>query len=258
MHLVNSKEELQEQAPSTAKMSKSAFGDESIYLEKYIQRARHIEIQVFGLKNDVLHFYERECSIQRRFQKIIEETPAPNISRNKILEIAEDAVKLAQYINYEGAGTVEFVYDEQQNQHYFLEMNTRIQVEHAITEECTNIDLIELQIKHAFENSISLTQQDIQPQGHSIECRIYAENPQMNFLPSPGKITKLSFQENEFTRIDDGINEGDQVSFYYDPMIAKIITKAKTRNESMLKMENALENSQIEGIKTNIDFLKKL
>ena len=258
MQIVNNFNELKSAIEKTKNLAKKAFGNSDIFLEKFIRNSRHIEIQVFGYgEKGAVHFYERDCSIQRRFQKIIEESPAPKVEQSIIKEMAEMSVNFASDQKYEGAGTIEFIYDIDQKKFYFLEMNTRIQVEHPVTEEITGVDLVELQIKYALNlDSTSILQSDISKNGNSLECRLYAEDPKKNFLPSPGKITKLRFPEvNKDIRLDIGVDEGDEISFYYDPMIAKIISKGVSRAEVIKKMKNFLEKMEIEGIKTNKSFL---
>ena len=258
MQIVNNFNELKSAIEKTKNLAKKAFGNSDIFLEKFIRNSRHIEIQVFGYgEKSAVHFYERDCSIQRRFQKIIEESPAPKVEQSIIKEMAEMSVNFASDQKYEGAGTIEFIYDIDQKKFYFLEMNTRIQVEHPVTEEITGVDLVELQIKYALNlDSTNILQSDISKNGNSLECRLYAEDPKKNFLPSPGKITKLRFPEvNKDIRLDIGVDEGDEISFYYDPMIAKIISKGVSRAEVIKKMKNFLEKMEIEGIKTNKSFL---
>mgnify|MGYP001307767656 FL=1 len=258
MQIVNNFNELKSAIEKTKNLAKKAFGNSDIFLEKFIRNSRHIEIQVFGYgEKSAVHFYERDCSIQRRFQKIIEESPAPKVEQSIIKEMAEMSVNFASDQKYEGAGTIEFIYDIDQKKFYFLEMNTRIQVEHPVTEEITGVDLVELQIKYALNlDSTSILQSDISKNGNSLECRLYAEDPKKNFLPSPGKVTKLRFPEvSEDIRLDIGVDEGDEISFYYDPMIAKIISKGENRSEVIKKMKNFLEKMEIEGIKTNKSFL---
>ena len=258
MQIVNNFNELKSAIEKTKNLAKKAFGNSDIFLEKFIRNSRHIEIQVFGYgEKSAVHFYERDCSIQRRFQKIIEESPAPKVEQSIIKKMAEMSVNFASDQKYEGAGTIEFIYDIDQKKFYFLEMNTRIQVEHPVTEEITGVDLVELQIKYALNlDSTSILQSDISKNGNSLECRLYAEDPKKNFLPSPGKVTKLRFPEvSEDIRLDIGVDEGDEISFYYDPMIAKIISKGENRSEVIKKMKNFLEKMEIEGIKTNKSFL---
>ena len=258
MQIVNNFNELKSAVDKTKNLAKKAFGNSDIFLEKFIRNSRHIEIQVFGYgEKSAVHFYERDCSIQRRFQKIIEESPAPKVDQSIIKKMAEMSVKFASDQKYEGAGTIEFIYDIDQKEFYFLEMNTRIQVEHPVTEEITGVDLVELQIKFALNlDSTRVLQNDIIKKGNSLECRLYAEDPKKNFLPSPGKISKLRLPEvSKDIRIDIGVGEGDEISFYYDPMIAKIIAKGENRYETIKKMKSFLESFEIDGIKTNKTFL---
>ena len=258
MQIVNNFNELKSAVDKTKNLAKKAFGNSDIFLEKFIRNSRHIEIQVFGYgEKSAVHFYERDCSIQRRFQKIIEESPAPKVDQSIIKKMAEMSVKFASDQKYEGAGTIEFIYDIDQKKFYFLEMNTRIQVEHPVTEEITGVDLVELQIKYALNlDSTRVLQNDIIKKGNSLECRLYAEDPKKNFLPSPGKISKLRLPEvTKDIRIDIGVGEGDEISFYYDPMIAKIIAKGENRYETIKKMKSFLESFEIDGIKTNKTFL---
>ena len=258
MQIVNNFNELKSAVDKTKNLAKKAFGNSDIFLEKFIRNSRHIEIQVFGYgEKSAVHFYERDCSIQRRFQKIIEESPAPKVDQSIIKKMAEMSVKFASDQKYEGAGTIEFIYDIDQKKFYFLEMNTRIQVEHPVTEEITGVDLVELQIKYALNlDSTRVLQNDITKKGNSLECRLYAEDPKKNFLPSPGKISKLRLPEvSKDIRIDIGVGEGDEISFYYDPMIAKIIAKGENRYETIKKMKSFLESFEIDGIKTNKTFL---
>ena len=258
MQIVNNFNELKSAVDKTKNLAKKAFGNSDIFLEKFIRNSRHIEIQVFGYgEKSAVHFYERDCSIQRRFQKIIEESPAPKVDQSIIKKMAEMSVKFASDQKYEGAGTIEFIYDIDQKKFYFLEMNTRIQVEHPVTEEITGVDLVELQIKYSLNlDSTRVLQNDITKKGNSLECRLYAEDPKKNFLPSPGKISKLRLPEvSKDIRIDIGVGEGDEISFYYDPMIAKIIAKGENRYETIKKMKSFLESFEIDGIKTNKTFL---
>ena len=237
---------LLESIEKTKNLAQKAFGNSNIFLEKFIANARHIEIQIFGFgENGAIHLFERDCSIQRRFQKIIEESPAPNIDNSILNKMAECAVQFVSNQKYEGAGTVEFIYDIDNNNFYFLEMNTRIQVEHPVTEVITNLDLVEMQIKYALsKGNFILQQNEVKRSDYAIECRLYAEDPSKKFLPSPGKITKLRIPKiSKNIRLDIGVGEGDEITFYYDPMIAKIIAKGDSRNKSIENM---------------IDFLKEI
>ena len=261
MKVANNFDHLVEAIEKTKNLAEKAFGNNDVLVEKFIANARHIEIQVFGFgEKGAIHCYERDCSIQRRFQKIIEESPAPNIENSIIHEMSECAVNFATNQHYEGAGTVEFIYDIEEKKFYFLEMNTRIQVEHPVTEVITNLDLVEMQIKFALKmNGYKTHQDDVDSSGHAIECRLYAEDPSKNFLPSPGKITKLRIPEiSKNIRLDIGVDEGDEITFYYDPMIAKIIAKGESRKKSIEKMIDFLTKIKIEGIHTNQSFLLKV
>ena len=259
MQIVKNYNELVKSIEKTKNLAKKAFGNSDIFLEKFIKNARHIEIQIFGFgEKKAVHFFERDCSIQRRFQKIIEESPAPKIEPTIINKMAESAVSFATNQKYEGAGTIEFIYDIDEKKFYFLEMNTRIQVEHPVTEAITNSDLVEMQIKFALGMDLDLIEQNnINRTGHAIECRLYAEDPSKNFLPSPGKISKLKIPNIGLTniRLDIGVDEGDEISFYYDPMIAKIISKGANRVECINNMIKYLKEFEIEGINTNKSFL---
>ena len=259
MQIVKNYNELVKSIEKTKNLAKKAFGNSDVFLEKFIKNARHIEIQIFGFgEKKAVHFFERDCSIQRRFQKIIEESPAPKVESTIINKMAESAVNFATNQKYEGAGTIEFIYDVDEKKFYFLEMNTRIQVEHPVTESITNSDLVEMQIKFALGIDLDLKEQNkINRTGHALECRLYAEDPSKNFLPSPGKISKLKIPNIGLTniRLDIGVDEGDEISFYYDPMIAKIISKGANRVESINNMIKYLKEFEIEGINTNKSFL---
>ena len=267
MRIVYAEAALNEALEATAREAKNYFGDDTIYIEKYIATPRHIEVQILGDQHGhIIHLYERECSLQRRHQKIVEEAPSSTISPLIRESICEAAIKLATAIGYYSAGTMEFLLDEAQH-FYFLEMNTRIQVEHPITELTTGIDIVEQQILIANGQPLSFVQTDIQQEGHAIECRIYAEDPTNNFLPSPGTITYYQEPQPEADthlsgqtiRIDGMLLQtGDIVSDNYDPMISKLITWAKTREEARHTMLLALEQYHIQGIKNNILFLKGL
>ncbi|MBP1760568.1 MAG: accC [Firmicutes bacterium] len=262
MQVVESPENLQKAFETCQARAKSSFGNSTVYLEKYFGKARHIEIQVFADKfGNVVHLGERECSIQRRHQKVVEESPSPVVNSQMRSQMGNDAVKAAQAIGYVGAGTVEFLVDENLN-YYFLEMNTRLQVEHPVTEMVTGTDLLIEQIKVAAGYKLSWTQNDIDMNGHAIECRLYAEDS-CTFRPSTGVITKLVFPEldledGEFVRFDSGIREGYKVSAYYDPMLIKIIVKAPTRQRSLELMYEVLGKTQVEGVKTNTALLQSI
>lgn len=260
MKRVDKLEDLCETVEATENMAAKAFGDGSVYLEKLIEQPRHIEIQVFGFGDGrAVHYFERECSIQRRFQKIVEESPAPGLPATTRDAMAEAAIALAKAERYMGAGTVEFIMAPD-GDFYFLEMNTRIQVEHPVTEMITGEDLIALQLRLARGDDLSaIAQTDIAATGHAIECRIYAENPEKNFLPSPGPLKVFSPPtESKVVRIDTGLRQGDQVTYFYDPMIAKLVAQGDDRSAAIENMLAALNDFHIEGIATNISFLKRV
>lgn len=235
--------------------AKSSFNDDEIYIEKFIQNPRHVEIQILADEHgNIVHLGERDCSIQRKHQKIIEETPSTAIDDRLRDKIGEAAVKAAKVAGYTSCGTVEFLVDKNKN-FYFMEMNTRIQVEHPITEMRTGIDIVKEQIKIAAGESLKFKQKDIVFKGYSIECRINAENPYKNFIPCPGKITGLNLPGGNGIRVDTAIYEGYTIPPYYDSMIAKVIVYGITRNEAIAKMKRALEELVIDGIETNRDFL---
>ena len=238
--------------------AKISFNDDSLYIEKFIENPRHVEIQVLADEyGNVVHLGERDCSVQRRNQKMIEETPSGIISNKLRKKMGEVAVEAAKKIGYTNAGTIEFLVDKNQN-FYFMEMNTRVQVEHPVTEMVTGIDVIKEQIKIASGEKLSLTQKDITFNGHSMECRINAENPDKNFMPCPGTITGLHLPGGNGIRVDTAIYSGYTIPMNYDSMIAKVIVHGKDRNESICKMKSALAEFAVEGITTNVDFLYKI
>lgn len=238
--------------------AKSAFGDESVYLEKYIERSRHVEFQVLADNfGNVAHLFERECSIQRRHQKIVEETPSQALNPELREKMGETAKKVIKVSGYNNAGTVEFLLDEDKN-FYFLEVNARLQVEHPVTELTSGVDLVHQQLLIAAGEKLSFKQEDIKPRGHAIECRIYAEDPLHNFLPSSGKVLFLKEPQGPGVRHDSGIYDGCDVPIYYDPILAKLIVWAEERDLACQRMVNALNDYVILGIKTTIDFLKEV
>ncbi|RLD61229.1 MAG: acetyl-CoA carboxylase biotin carboxylase subunit [Bacteroidetes bacterium] len=256
MRIIWSEEEFEPHWASARQESAPAFGNDGMYLEKYIEGPRHIEIQIIGdQKGNACHLSERDCSIQRRHQKLLEETPSPFMTDELREKMGEAAVLAATSIKYEGVGTVEFLVDKHRN-FYFMEMNTRIQVEHPITEEVINFDLIKEQIKVAA--GISIKGINYYPQMHAIECRVNAEDFKNNFRPSPGKITTLHTPGGHGVRVDTHVYAGYTIPPYYDSMIAKLITVARTREEAIKKMQRALEEFVIEGIETTIPFHRKL
>ena len=258
MRLVSRPEQLRATAEATQSMAAKSFGDGSIYLERYIERARHVEIQVFGFgKGKAIHLYERDCSIQRRFQKVVEESPAPGLPDAVREKMVAAATRLCCDQSYEGAGTVEFVMDADTLEFFFLEMNTRIQVEHPVTEMNTGRDLVAMQLELARGTLRNFSQEEVSALGHAIECRIYAENPAKNFLPSPGLLLRFSLpQPARDLRIDSGFRAGDEVTFFYDPLIAKVICHGPTRDAAIQRMLQALEEIDIEGPATNLAFLR--
>lgn len=256
MRKISNDSEFESAFESTKREALKAFTDDSVYLEKYIVNPKHIEVQIIADKHgNYRHLFERECSIQRRHQKIIEEAPSifvDEITREKITEAALNAAKAC---NYSNAGTIEFLMDKNKD-FYFLEMNTRLQVEHPVTEMITGIDLVAEQISIAAGNNISFSQSDININGYALECRIYAEDPVNGFLPSTGTISHYNQPSGPGVRVDSGSSSGSEISIYYDPMISKLITYSKNRNETINKMKRALSEYYISGLTTNIDFLK--
>jgi 3-methylcrotonyl-CoA carboxylase alpha subunit len=260
MKRVDAEEALQATIESAQAMAQKAFGQAEVYLERFVAQARHIEIQVFGYGDGrAVHLFERECSVQRRFQKIVEESPAPHLPATVRTAMAEAAVALARSQRYAGAGTVEFIVDAASHEFFFLEMNTRIQVEHAVTECVTGWDLVQAQIQLAAGELAPVAQADIRSQGAAIECRLYAENPAKNFMPSPGLLKRLVLPPASATlRVDCGVREGDAVTPYYDPMVAKLIAHGPDRAAAMATMQEALLSLEIEGIRHNGLFLQTL
>ena len=242
---------------STAKTeAMKYFGNDEVYIEKFFQNPRHIEVQILSGKNRTVHLHERDCSVQRRHQKLIEETPSPILTDKIRKDLFERTVNMVTKIGYEGAGTVEFIYEDEK--FFFLEMNTRIQVEHPVTEVVTGIDIIKEQIHIAFTGETALTQNDIKPRGHAIECRINAEDPSKNFQPSPGTIG-ICHQPSGFrTRVDGSIFQGYKITPYYDSMVCKLICHGRNRNEAIQRMLRSLDEFVIEGITSTIELHKKL
>jgi 3-methylcrotonyl-CoA carboxylase alpha subunit len=258
MRVVFSKEALLEAVYSARREAKSAFNNETLLLEKYLENSRHIEFQILGDHHGkIVHLFERECSIQRRYQKIIEESPSPSLSSDLRKKLTVAALKLAKKVNYHNAGTVEFIVDEN-DQFYFLEMNTRLQVEHPVTECLTGVDLVKAQILVAEGHPLSEFLPEIKQQGAAIECRLYAEIPTRDFLPATGVILDWNLSQNTPVRIDSGVELGDVVSIYYDPMLAKLICHGDTREQARRKMVSSLENLSVLGIETNREFLLAL
>ena len=255
MRIVRDEKQLREGLESTAREAKKYFGDGTVYIEKYLEKPRHIEFQVLGDNfGNVIHVFERECSIQRRYQKIIEEAPSVTLTPEIREKMGETAVKICKEIGYNNAGTIEFLVDKNLN-FFFLEMNTRIQVEHPVTELTTGLDLVKEQIFISAGNPLRYKQKDIAQKGHAIETRIYAEDPSNSFLPSPGKMTFYKEPAGKDTRVDTAVKEATEIKSLYDPMISKLIVYGKNRNEAIGKLESALSEYVIHGIQTNIAFL---
>ena len=250
MRIINNVKEFEKLWKDAKNESKAAFGNEDLYIEKYIEEPRHIEIQIVGDKyGNVSHLSERDCSIQRRHQKLIEETPSPFVTEELRKKMGETSVKAGKAIKYEGAGTIEFIVDKNKN-YYFMEMNTRIQVEHGVTEEVTDFDLIKEQIK--VTDGVKVSGNNYYPKLHAIECRINAEDPKNNFIPSPGKVSNFHVPGGHGVRVDTHIYSGYTIPPNYDSMIAKIITTHQSRKEAIVRMKRALEEFVIEGVKTTI------
>ena len=256
MKIVNKEEEFEDLFLTAKLEAKKFFGNDEVYIEKFFQNPRHIEVQVLSGKNGTVHLHERDCSVQRRHQKLIEETPSPILTNELRKELFDKTVKMVSQIGYEGAGTVEFIYED--NKFYFLEMNTRVQVEHPVTEVVTGIDIIKEQIYIAYTGETALKQEDIKPRGHAIECRINAEDASKNFQPSPGTIAMCHQPSGFRTRVDGAIYQGYKVTPYYDSMICKLICHGRNRTEAIQRMKRSLDEFIIDGIETTIDLHKKL
>jgi len=256
MRIVENPEEFEEQMKLAISEATSAFGDGSVFVEKYVAGPRHIEIQVLGDKHgNVVHLFERECSIQRRHQKVIEEAPSSVLTEAIRMEMGRCAVDVAKACNYYGAGTVEFLLDENKN-FYFLEMNTRLQVEHPVTEMITGLDLVREQINVARGEELAFKQEDLKISGHAMEVRVYAEDPTNNFLPDIGNLKTYKRPQGSGVRVDDGFEEGMDIPIYYDPMIAKLITYSATRTQAIDRMIRAIEEYEITGVQTTLGFCK--
>ncbi|KAL9650872.1 hypothetical protein ABK040_016811 [Willaertia magna] len=261
MKLVHKEEEFSEQLSAAKSEAKASFGDERVLIEKYITTPRHVEIQVFAdTLGNCVYLFERDCSVQRRHQKIIEEAPAPGLSDEVRKAMGESAVDAAKAVGYVGAGTVEFIMDNQDQTYYFMEMNTRLQVEHPVTEMITNQDLVEWQLQVASGNPLPLLQNQLKVNGHAFEARIYAENPEKNFMPGTGVLRYLNPPEEVEgeVRVETGVRQGDEVSIYYDPMIAKLVVWGESRDIALRKLVSCLNRYHIAGLTTNIEFLKRL
>ncbi len=259
IRVAKNKEDLITGINITQKEAAAAFGNPGVYIEKYIEIFRHVEVQVLADKyGNTIHFGERDCSIQRRMQKLVEEAPSPAITPEFRAAMGEAAVKAAQAVNYQGAGTVEFIFDHINQKFYFMEMNTRIQVEHPVTEMITGIDLIQQQLKIASGEKLKYKQEDIKINGWSIECRINAENPSKNFMPSPGEVTMYMPPGGFGVRVDSAMYTGYSIPPFYDSMVAKLIVHADTREEAVSRMKRALDEFIIEGVDTTIPFHARL
>lgn len=254
MRIVDKEADLESQMTRAISEATSAFGDGSVFIEKYVTSPRHIEIQVMAdTHGNIIHFFERECSIQRRHQKVVEEAPSSILTPELRKEMGEAACKVAEACSYVGAGTVEFLMDAD-HKFYFLEMNTRLQVEHPVSEWISGVDLVELQIRVARGEELTIKQEDLKINGHAMELRVYAEDPLNDFLPSVGKLERYRIPVGEGIRVDNGFEEGMDIPIYYDPMLAKLITYGKTREESIALMIKAIEQYEVEGVQTTLPF----
>mgnify|MGYP001188328666 CR=1 FL=1 len=256
MKIVNKEQDFEKLFSLAKSEAQKYFGNDEVYIEKFFQNPRHIEVQILAGKNRVVHLHERDCSVQRRHQKLIEETPSPVLNDELRKNLFEKTVNMVSKIGYEGAGTVEFIYED--GKFYFLEMNTRVQVEHPVSEMVTGIDIIKEQINIAFTGETALQQSDINPRGHAIECRINAEDPSKNFQPSPGVIGMCHQPSGFRTRVDGAIYQGYKVTPYYDSMVCKLICHGRNRVEAIQRMNRSLDEFVIEGITTTIELHKKL
>lgn len=254
MRVVEKESEVAEQMDRAISEAKSAFGDGSVFIEKFIGNPRHIEIQILAdTHGNIVHLFDRECSIQRRHQKVVEEAPSPVVSEELRTRMGKAAIEVAKACGYINAGTVEFLLDSD-GKFYFLEMNTRLQVEHPVTELITNLDLVEEQIRIAQGEKLRFTQEDLHIDGHAIELRVYAEDPYTDFSPSIGTLSRYELPKGDGVRVDDGVVEGSEIPIYYDPMLAKLIVHAPTREEALTKMLAAIADYKIEGIQTTLSF----
>ena len=257
MRVVNEESELSEAIGSARREALNSFGDERLLIEKYLADAHHIEFQVFGDQHgNLVHLFERECSVQRRHQKIIEESPSPLLTQELRDQMGRAAVMAAKAVQYHNAGTIEFIFDPVTSQYYFLEMNTRLQVEHPITELVTGIDLVQWQIRVAAGEKFPFTQSDFRQRGHAIECRVYAEDPSTGFLPSTGKLLQYIEPHGPGIRVDSGFVSGSEVTHFYDPLLAKLIVHAGDRGSAIQRMQTALKEFIVHGVVTNIDFMQ--
>jgi acetyl-CoA carboxylase biotin carboxylase subunit len=258
MRVVQSKAELAAHFEAASREAQAAFGDGAMYLEKYLSNIRHVEIQVMADAHEVLHLGERDCSSQRRNQKLVEESPSPGLSDSLRLRMGEAAVRLCRHVGYRNAGTVECIVDAESDRFYFMEMNTRIQVEHPVTEAVTGVDLVKEQIRIAEGQRLSLHQADLHPRGHAIECRINAEDPAHGFMPQPGRLNRVVFPGGPGIRVDSHVYGGYLVPPNYDSLIAKLIAWGRDRDEAIVRMRRALGELHIEGVPTTAGFLSRL
>ena len=258
IRVVGTPEELRTAVPTAQAEATAAFGHGEVYLERFVEHAHHVEVQVFGDGSRFLHLGERECSLQRRRQKILEEAPSPSISEQVREAMTTAAVRLAAEVSYRGAGTVEFLYDPDHHDFFFIEMNTRIQVEHPITEMVTGHDLVREQLSVAAGNPLSFTQEDVEVRGHSIELRLNAENPAMQFMPSPGPLEVMRMPAGPFVRIDSGYEQGTAVSPYYDSLLAKVVVWDEDRPRALARARRALDEVHIVGVQTTAQFLREV
>ena len=258
MRLVHKVSEFENSLKMAKSEAKNAFNNDAVFIERFVQEPRHIEIQILGdKKGNVVHLFERECSIQRRHQKVVEEAPSPGVSEKTRKKMGEIAVNLAKKVSYSGAGTVEFIMDQKEN-FYFLEMNTRVQVEHPITEMITGIDIVKEMIRVSYGHKLSFKQKDIERKGHAIECRVCAEDPDNNFLPTPGTISYVKSPQGPGVRDDSSLFNGYKVTTFYDPMLSKLIVWSEDRDSAIKRMSRALSEYIVLGVRTNLGFLVRL
>lgn len=258
IRIVANDEELRRQLPVAQAEAQAAFGSAEVYLERFLARARHIEVQVFGDGKNFIHMGERECSMQRRRQKVIEEAPAPGLPGQVRDAMTAAAVRLAELVEYSGAGTVEFLYEPDSGDFFFIEMNTRIQVEHPVTEMIVGHDLVQEQLQVAAGMPLSLTQESHAPRGHAIEIRLNAEDPAFGFMPSPGTLAVFRMPGGPFVRVDSGFDAGNQVTPFYDSLLAKIIVWGMTREEALARLRRALNEVKVHGVATTVDFHREM
>ncbi len=258
MRLVKNDKEVTSALRAARSEARAAFGDDAVFIEKYIESPHHIEYQILADKHgNAIHLFERECSVQRRHQKIIEETPSPILTPLRRQQMGDAAIAAAKAVDYCGAGTIEFIVDKDLN-YYFLEMNTRLQVEHPITERVVGVDLVKEQIHIANGEPLRLEQEELKQQGHAIECRVYAEDPENNFMPAPGKVTHIDIPYGVGIRVDGSIYEGIEIPLFYDPLMAKLIVWGKDRQEALERSQRALKEFKITGVRNNLRFLERI